>query len=159
MKRYLNTPKSINFFHFAWSGFRSSLSVWFQIGEFFNLIIVNWKTELNHSVNSSSERWWFIKTESRGQKGSVEQKPNKILNGLITSILLRFSSEFGDNWMFRVEFHSLLRDHIIWSWRISKCLSFHDSFHVGWPSIFTCDKCTGWFSQSLSNLDFLNFIS
>ena len=38
-------------------------------------------------------------------------------------------------------------------------MSFHDTFHIGWPSVFSSNQSAWRFVQSLTNLDFLDLIS
>ena len=151
---------SINFFHLAWSSLGGNFWAFFYVWKLFlNLVIIDWETELDHSVDSAGEWGWLIKREAWSQKSSVEKKPDKILNCLVASVFLGFLLEFRDNWVFWVDFHGLLGNHVVWHGSISKSLSFHDSLHVGWPSVLACNKCARRFGESVTNLNFFDFVS
>lgn len=74
-------------------------------------------------------------------------------------VLFRSLFKFNDNWVVWIDLHSFLGNHIRSHRSISESLSFHDSFHVGRPTVFTSNKYTWRISNSLSNLHLFNFIS
>lgn len=110
-------------------------------------------------MDSISECAWFIKWESRSQEWSLIEKPDQILNSLVALILFSLLSQFLDDGVVWVDFHSLFRDHVRSHWGISESLSFHDSFHVGSPSMFTSDENAWRFIDSLRDDNFLYLLT
>lgn len=113
--------KSINLFHLVCSFRSRCLIIFFEVGEFFlNFIIINAQTKFDHSVNSGGKWWRLVKRKSRSKKSSVEQKPDKISDCLVTSVLIRLFLELSNNGVFGVDFHSFLWYHVVCCWWISK---------------------------------------
>lgn len=110
-------------------------------------------------MDSVGEESRIVKGESRGEEGGVEEQPDEVFNGFIRFIGIGFLLEFNDNWVIRVQFHGLFRLHITGHGGISEGLGFHDSFHIGGPSMFSGDQDTGGFVDSVTNNDFFNFFS
>jgi len=93
-------------------------------------------------VDSVSEVGWFIEGESGGQKRSVIQQPDQVLDGLVALIFVTLGFQFLDDGVVWVDFHSFLGDHISTHGGISQSLSFHDSFHIGRPTVLSGDQDT-----------------
>jgi len=63
-------------------------------------------------VDSVGEISGFIKGESGGKEGGIEEQPDEVLNGLIGFVLIGLFLKFNDNGVVRVKFHSLLGCHV-----------------------------------------------
>jgi len=110
-------------------------------------------------VNSVGEVNWLVKRESGVQQSSLEKKPDKVLNGLVTSVLIKLSLKLINNSIVRIDFHGLLGHHVRSLVGILKRLSFHDSLHISGPSPLRSDQNTRRRSKSESENAFLDLIS
>ena len=79
---------------------------------FFDLIVFDGETELDHSVDSVGELRGIVKGESGSQEGSFEQQPDQILNGLVALIGIALLLQVADDSVVGVDFHSLLGGHV-----------------------------------------------
>merc|ERR1712159_781003 len=94
-------------------------------------------------MDARSEGGWFIQGEARSEHRGVEQRPDKILDGLVVLVLFSTSTEGLDDSMAWVNLHGLLRGHVARHGAVLEGLSLHDALHVGRPAIFTSHK-TAW---------------
>ena len=70
-------------------------------------------------MNSAGKWRWLVQRESWGQKGSIEQEPDQILDSLVASIGIRFLLQLNNDWVFWVDLHCLLWNHVVWHGWIS----------------------------------------
>ena len=125
----------------------------------FHVVVIDGKSELDHSVDSGGELGGLIQGESGGKERGVEQQPDKVLDGLVSLVLVGLLLQLSDDWVVWVDFHGLLGDHVGSHGGVSEGLSLHDSLHVGGPSVLSGDEDAWGFLESLSNDDLLNLIS
>jgi hypothetical protein len=132
----------INFFHLAGAGGWSWFAVVFDEtwDFFFNLVVVDGETELDHAVDTTSEVSWLVQRETGSEHSGIEQEHDKVLNSLVRFILISLLAEFDNNWVGWVNFHGLLGEHVGGHRSITESLSLHDSFHVSGPAVFTSDE-------------------
>jgi len=110
-------------------------------------------------VDSVSERGGFIKREARGQQRRIEKEPDKVLNSLVSLILVGSSLKLLNDRVVWVDFHGLLGDHVGRHRGISESLSFHDSLHVSGPAVLAGDENAGRLIKTLSDDDLLDLVT
>lgn len=126
---------------------------------FFELIVINAKAELDHSVDSVGEESGFIKGETGSQQSGFEHKPDEVLGGLVVLDGVELLLQFNHDGVGRVQFHSLLGGHVRLHGGISQSLGLHDSFHIGGPSVFGSDQNAGRVFNSVRNDDFVDLVT
>lgn len=55
---------------------------------------------------------WVIELEAGGQERGLVQEPDQVLDGSVTAVGIGLLLEFSDDWVVRVDLHSLLADHV-----------------------------------------------
>ena len=110
-------------------------------------------------MNTSSKLAGVFKRESWCKKRCLVKEPNKVLNSLVTLVDLSFGTEFWNDCVVWIDFHCLLRHHVAGHAVVAESLSFHDTFHVSSPTVFRCNKYTGWFIDTSTYYNFLNFVT
>merc|ERR1712100_287829 len=99
------------------------------------VIIIDAETQLDHTVDATSKLCGFIKVESRGEEGSVEQEPDQIFHSLVGFVCSSLLPELSHDGVLRVDLHGLLGDHVGSHGVVTQSLSLHDTLHVCRPSI------------------------
>ena len=86
----------------------------------------------------------ILQAETRREEGGFKQQQDEISNRfLVRFVGIRFGFQGFDDEMIRVDFQVFLGCHVSHGAGVAECLCFHDPFHVGRPSMFTCHN-TAW---------------
>ncbi|KAK2995289.1 hypothetical protein RJ640_013498 [Escallonia rubra] len=99
-----------------------------------SLILLDAQTQLEHPMNSSCERVWVIKTESRSQKCSLIEEQHQVFNRLVVLVGLGSLPKFLHYAIVWIDFHSLLAGHVGAHRGVPQSLGFHDPLHLGTSS-------------------------
>jgi len=126
---------------------------------FFELIVIDAETQLDHSVDSVGEEGGLVKGETGGQEGGFEHQPNEVLGGLVVLDGVEFLLEFDDDGVGRVHFHGLLGSHVRLHGGVSQSLSLHDSLHVCGPSVFGSDQDAGGVFDTVRDDHFVDLVT
>ena len=87
-----------------------------------NLVLVDAKTELDHSVDALSVKGGVFERETGRQEGGLEEKENQVLDRLVVLVGVGLLTEGVDDWVLRVDLEVLLSSHVAHSGGIPESL-------------------------------------
>lgn len=100
-------------------------SLWLRVG------IVDGETKTNKLEQAVREVLRLLKREARSQKRALVQEHCQVANSRVILVIRNLGGELFDDRIVRVNFHRLLRSHVLRHRSVTESLSLHDSFHVG----------------------------
>jgi len=101
------------------------------------------KTKLDHPVDAVGVGGWVLKGEARCQEGSFVHEQNQVLDRLVVLVHIHLLFESLDDGVVRVDLQVLLGCHVAHGAGVAQGLGFHDSLHVGGPTVLACHD-TAW---------------
>merc|ERR1712188_10894 len=84
-----------------------------------------------------------------GEHRCVEQKPDKILDGLVVLVLLSTGTESLNDGVLWVDLHGLLGSHVSRHGAVLEGLRLHDTLHVSRPAVLASHKTAWGVSQTV----------
>jgi hypothetical protein len=121
--------------------------------------VIDTETQLDHAVDARSKVGWIVEREARGEQGSVEDEPHKILDGLVVGIDVGLLAQLLHDGVLGVDLHSLARAHVGRHGVVTQSLCPHDALHVGAPAELTGDQHARRVDDALTDDDLLDLVA
>mmetsp|Transcript_50154 Transcript_50154/g.82618 ORF Transcript_50154/g.82618 Transcript_50154/m.82618 type:complete len:468 (+) Transcript_50154:273-1676(+) len=110
-------------------------------------------------MDAASELGWFIQIEARCEERGVEEQPDQILHGLVRLVCGCLLLELNHDGVLWVHFHGFFRNHVRSHGIVTKGLSFHDTLHVGRPTVLRSGQHTRRVCHARAHKDLLHLVA